>query len=66
MISPTWRVPAVLALLAAGGLLVGLLADGAWDLLASLALVGPLVAAWWLGRSRRQPRRGLPERPRRA
>ncbi|WP_207191580.1 hypothetical protein [Paracraurococcus ruber] len=56
----------MLALLAAGGLLVGLLADGAWDLLASLALVGPLVAAWWLGRSRRQPRRGLPERPRRA
>lgn len=59
MIGPVWRVPAVLALLSAAGLVIGLMRDGLWDAMASLALVLPLLLAWAAGR-RASPRRQTP------
>ncbi len=64
MIARVWRLPAALALLSAAGLLAGLLRDGIWDMAASLALLLPLLVAWWLGRRcrTRDASPALPER----
>ncbi|NOG70864.1 hypothetical protein [Roseicella sp. DB1501] len=45
-----WRAPAILALLSGAALVAGLLGDGLWDVMASLGLLLPLLAAWWSGR----------------
>lgn len=46
-----WRVPVVLGVLTAAGLVAALLADGGVDVLSALALAAPLVtAAWCIGR----------------
>jgi hypothetical protein len=45
-----WRAPAILALLSGTALVAGLLGDGPWDVVASLGLLLPLLAAWWSGR----------------
>ena len=50
-----WRIPAMLAVLSAVALLGGLMRDGVWDAVASLALVLPLLVAWWAGRRVRSP-----------
>ena len=39
-----WRAPIALNLLAAAGLVVGLLGDGGWDWIAVAALAAPLAA----------------------
>ncbi|WP_449405906.1 hypothetical protein [Massilia phosphatilytica] len=52
-----WTMPIALGALTLAGLVVGLLADGAWDLGAAAALALPLaVGAWHALRPARSPR----------
>ena len=44
-----WRMPIILGLLSAIGLIAALLADGLGDLLSWLALSAPVAAALWYG-----------------
>ena len=44
-----WRMPIVLGLLSAIGLIAALLADGAGDVLSWVALAIPVAAAVWYG-----------------
>jgi hypothetical protein len=49
-----WRIPVLLGLLTALGLLAALFGDGLWDAASALALASPLaVAAWHILRSSR-------------
>lgn len=51
-----WMMPVVLGVLTLAGLVVGLLADGVWDLVAVTALALPvLVGAWHALRPARPP-----------
>jgi hypothetical protein len=42
-----FAVPALLAVLTAGGLMAGLLGDGIWDDVSWVALAGPLALIAW-------------------
>ena len=51
-----WAMPIALGVLMLAGLVMGLLADGAWDLVAVAALALPLaVGAWHALRPARSP-----------
>ena len=50
---PTWRAPALLALLSLFGLVAALLADGVWDLLSWTALGIPVAVCAWYALRRR-------------
>lgn len=43
----TWRMPVVLGVLTAIGLVGALFEDGAWDLLFGAALAAPVLAGCW-------------------
>nr|WP_217343978.1 hypothetical protein [Noviherbaspirillum sp. L7-7A]MBV0878075.1 hypothetical protein [Noviherbaspirillum sp. L7-7A] len=51
-----WGWPIAIAVSTLAGLIAGLVGDGAWDLLAAVALGVPALACVWLG-SRRSTRR---------
>lgn len=51
---PVFRVPLILGLLSAVGLVSALLANGVWDWLSWCALATPLLAIVWAFRYRRQ------------
>jgi hypothetical protein len=42
-----WAVPALLGILTVAGLLVALVADGAWDLVSVAALAVPVATGLW-------------------
>ena len=51
---PEWGWPILLGLVSLGGLVIGLLGDGWYDVAAGLAVAAPVVAiAWSLARARR-------------
>ena len=49
-----WGWPMAIAVSTLAGLIAGLVGDGAWDLLAAVALGVPAVACVWLGTRRRR------------
>jgi hypothetical protein len=52
-----WGWPLAIAVVSAGGLVAGLVGDGAWDWLAWIGLGIPSAAATWFGlRGRGAPR----------
>ena len=44
-----WRIPTLLAVLTAIGLVSALLGDGVWDLASALALGAPVLVGGWFG-----------------
>ena len=56
--APVFRVPLILGIASAVGLISALLADGVWDAVSWVTLAMPLLAVAWACRYRRQGKTG--------